>query len=317
MEYTNKQLNNYVSRIKLTREQKSSYESQIDNLKDNVFKAVNGMENAKVTKVRRAGSWKKGTALAPKSDYPIDIDMVFFLDIEEDTSFDAEELRDEIINVLCKAYPNKEKSDFTDGKKTIGVVFKGSGLEADIVPFIPEGCNTTYGRQPRKKLNSGEFKTSVDKQLDFISGIKSKCSNFTSIVRILKSWRNYKELELSSFSIELIVADLIEKGVISDDSMNQAIVFFFEFLGSGNSVEIYFSGAIGPQAGDVPWIADPTNNENNTINLSGDEWDEVVEAAEDGFEIISYARVVKEKEETLKLWKEVFGPSFNVQEQRQ
>ena len=316
MEYTNQQLSNYVNRIKLTQERKSSYENQINNLKNNVLKAVRNMENTKVTRVRRAGSWKKGTALAPKSDYPIDIDMVFFLDIEEGTSFDAEELRDEIINVLCEAYPNKEKSDFTDGQKTIGVVFRGSGLEADIVPFIPEGCNTTYGRQPRKKLNSGEFKTSVDKQLGFISGIKSKCSNFTSIVRILKSWRNYKELELSSFSIELIVAHLIERG-ISDTSINQSIIFFFEFLGSGNSVEIYFSDAIGARGGDTPWIADPTNNENNTINLSDDEWDEVVEVAEYGFEAISYAQVVEEKEKTLNLWKEVFGPSFSIQEQRQ
>ena len=31
MQYTNQQLNNYVNRIKLTQEQKSSYANQIDN----------------------------------------------------------------------------------------------------------------------------------------------------------------------------------------------------------------------------------------------------------------------------------------------
>ncbi len=314
MEYTNQQLNNYVNRIKLTQEQKSSYANQIDNLKDNVLKAVNGMENTKVTKVKRAGSWKKSTALAPKGDYPLDIDMVFYLALKEDTAFDAEELREEIISVLCEAYPNKERSDFTDGQKTIGVVFRGSGLEADIVPFIPEKGNTTYGRQPRKKLNSGEFKTSVDKQLDFVSKIKDKCSNFTSIVRILKSWRNYKELELSSFSIELAVANLIQTGRISDSSINQAIITFFEFFGNGTPVKMYFSGAIGPQTGSAPWIADPTNNENNTVRLSDSEWDEVMEIAESGFESISYAQTVQETGKTLDLWKEVFGPSFNIKE---
>ena len=314
MEYTDQQLNNYVSRIKLTQEKKLSYASQIDNLKDNVIEAVNGMDNAKVTKVRRAGSWKKGTALAPKGDYPLDIDMVFYLDIEEGTSFDAEELRKEIINVLCKAYPNKERSDFTDGKKTIGIVFRGSGLEIDIVPFIPEKGNTTYGRQPRKNLGSGEFKTSVDKQLDFISKIKGKCSNFTSIVRILKSWRNYKELELSSFSIELAMANLIETGRISDSSINQAIITFFEFFGNGNPVKVYFSGAIGPQTDSAPWIADPTNNENNTVRLSDSEWDEIVAVAEHDFEDISYAQTVQETGKTLDLWKKVFGPTFNIQE---
>jgi len=315
MQYTNQQLNRYVDRIKLSQERKASYTKQIENLKDAVLKAVEGMENAKVSKVKRAGSWRKGTALTPKGDYPLDIDMVFFLDVEEDASFDAEDLRNEIINVLCEAYPNKESSDFTDGQKTIGVVFRGSGLEADIVPFIPESRNTTYGRQPRKKLNSGEFKTSVDKQLDFISGIKGECPNFTSIVRVLKSWRNYKELELSSFSIELIVAHLIERGTMSGASINQSLIFFFEFLGNGNPVRIYFSDAIGPQAGDAPWVADPTNNENNTINLSEGEWDEVVDASEYGFETISYAQTVQESGKTLELWKEVFGPGFSIQEQ--
>ncbi len=314
MEYTNQQLNNYISRIKLTQEKKSSYKSQIENLKANVLRATKEMDNTKVTKVKRAGSWKKGTALAPKGDYPLDIDMVFYLEIEESTLFDAQELRDEIISVLCKAYPSKEKSDFTDGQKTIGVVFRGSGLEVDIVPFIPEKGNTTYGRQPRKKLNSGEFKTSVDKQLDFVNLIKNKCPNFTSIVRILKSWRNYKEIELSSFSIELAVAHLIETGRISGSSINQAVITFFEFFGNGNPVNVYFSRAIGPRTGSPPWIADPTNNENNTIRMSDSEWREIVDVAECGFETISYAQTVQESGKTSDLWKEVFGPSFNVQE---
>lgn len=315
MEYTNQQLLNYVNRIKLTQEKKSSYTSQIDNLKEKVLKAVNGMENTKVTKVKRAGSWKKGTALAPKDYYPLDIDMVFYLDVDDDTAFDAEELRDEVINVLCEAYPNKSRSDFTDGTKTIGVVFRGTGLEIDIVPFIPEKGNTSYGRQPRKKLNSGEFKTSVDKQLEFISKIKDKYPNFTSVVRLLKSWRNYQELELSSFSIELAVAHLISEGRISASSINRAITMFFEFFGNDSAKLVFFTGAIGAKSSTSPWIADPTNNENNTIRLSDSEWNEITEMAEHGFETISYARTVKETGKTLGLWKEVFGPSFNVQEQ--
>ncbi len=97
MEYTDQQLKNYVNRIKLTQEKKAFYTEQIDNLKGNVSKAINSMKNTKVTRVRRAGSWKKGTALAPKGDYPLDIDMVFYLDIEENILFDAEELREELM----------------------------------------------------------------------------------------------------------------------------------------------------------------------------------------------------------------------------
>ena len=316
MKYTDQQLENYVRRIKLTKEKKSAYIQQIDNLKDAVSQAINDMDFSKVTRVKRAGSWKKGTALAPKGDYPLDVDMVFFLDIKESIAFDAEELRDEIIKVLCKAYPQKKRSDFTDGKKTVGVVFRGSGLEVDIVPFIPEKGTTTYGRQPRKKMSSGEFKTSIDKQLDFINKIKNKYHNFTSLVRILKSWRNYKELELSSFSIELIVAYLIEEGKIFDTSTNLSLIIFFEFLGKGDPVKVYFSDAIGTRSNESPWIADPTNNENNTIDMSDSEWNEVVEMAEKAFETLSfaYANAKKEIGETLELWKKIFGPNFNIQE---
>ena len=314
MEYTNTQLLNYVNRIKLTQEQKSSYTQQVDNLKENVIKAVNSMENAKIIKVKRSGSWKKGTALAPKGNLPLDVDLVVYLDIEEDTSFDAEELRDYIIDVLCEAYPTKSRFDFTGGHKTIGIVFRGSGLEIDIVPFIPEKGNTSYGRQPRKSLNSGEFKTSVDKQLKFSTDLRNKYSTYTPIVRIIKAWRNFQELELSSYSIELSVAHLGKSGQLSNGSICSGVTAFFELFGNGNPLQISFSDAIGSKPNDYPWIADPTNNENNTLRLSQSEWQEVVNSAENGFETISYARAVRETGKTLDLWKEVFGPSFSVEE---
>ena len=318
MEYTNQQLLNYVNRIKLSQQKKSSYTNQIDTLKDKVVKAINDMESTRVIKVKRAGSWKKGTALAPKAFQSLDIDMVFFLDVYNKTSFDAEEIRDELIEVLCKAYPNKSKSDFTKGKKTIGVLFRGTGLEVDIVPFIPENGNTTYGRQPQKKLNSGEFKTSVDKQLDFIQKIKARYSNFSSVVRILKSWRNYKELELSSFSIELVVAYLISLGRITTSStINEAVILFFEFLGNNDDVKVYFDVAIGKKSNSSPWIADPTNNENNTIMMTCQDWNEVVEVSENSFETITYAQTVRDTGRTKDLWKEIFGPEFNIEEQNQ
>ena len=286
--------------------------SQIDALKANVLKAVAGMPNAKVTKVKQAGSWKKGTALAPKGDRALDIDLVFFLEVEE---FDAEELRKTIIDVLCAAYPNKSRDDFTDGKKTVGVVFRGTGLEVDIVPFVPDKGNSTYGRQPRKKLNSGEmFRTSVEKQLQFIRDTKGKFASFTSVVCILKMWRNYQELELPSFSIELVVAHLIcTQEINSSTSIAQALVRCLGFLGRGTPVYVYFSGAVGVKSGNAPWIADPTNNKNNTLlNLSNADWKEIVDSARKGFETLTYGTVVAGAGETHELWKEVLGPNFSI-----
>ena len=270
------------------------------------------MDNAEVTKVKQAGSWKKGTALAPKGDRALDIDLVFFLEVEE---FDAEELRKTIIDVLCAAYPNKSRDDFTDGKKTVGVVFRGTGLEVDIVPFVPDKGNSTYGRQPYKKLNSGDFYTSVEKQLKFIKDIKQKFVAFTSVVCILKTWRNYQELELPSFSIELVVAHLIyTKEIDSSTSIAQALILCLGFLGRGSSsVRIHFPDAINEESNDEPCIAEPTNNENNTLdNLSTEEWKEIEDSALKGFETLSYAIVIGETGKTLALWKEVLGPNFSI-----
>jgi len=314
--FTDQDLNNHVNRIKLSQEKKSSYSNQIENLIKLVNKAIYESDTTRAVKAIRAGSWKKGTALAPKGDYPLDVDIVFFINVENGSSFDAEELRKEVIAVLCKAYPNKNESDFSNGKKTIGVTFRGSGLDVDIVPFIPEYPNSEYGYQPYKILSSGNFRTSVDTQLKFISEIKSKNSNFAPTVRMLKSWRNYQEIKLPSFSIELVVAYLIDgspmRFIQVPSSIHDLNLLFFEQLGSNRELQIHFS-TIGSNSHRSPWIADPTNNDNNTLSqVSSSEWNEIVAAAEYAYETISYAESVYEKGKTTDLWKEIFGPSFST-----
>ena len=311
----NQNLLNFVDRIKLSQEKKSSYSSQIENLIRKVRDAVQESDSTTVYRVIRAGSWKKGTALAPKGDYPLDADIVFFLKIDDHASFDAEELRKEIINVLCKAYPTKKKSDFSNGKKTIGITFIGSGLEVDVVPFVPQPPGSEYGLQPHKKLNSGNFETSVDGQLEFVKKVKRRNSNFAPAVRILKFWRNYQELELPSFTIELVVAELIESNRVSpSNSISNLVLRFFEELGSDRILRISFYGAKGRVGSTTPWVSDPTNNANNSLSqISSSEWREIKSEAETAFETITYAEVVLSKPRTIKLWKEIFGPSFSIE----
>ena len=315
MQLNNQQLENFVGRIKLRSEQRSSYTDQIDSVKGKVIRAISDMENVKVTKVRRAGSWKKGTILNPRAGAALDVDLVFFVEVDEETKFDAEDLRNEIIRVLSAAYPNKAREDFERGKKTVGIVFRGTGLEIDIVPFIPSKGNSSYGRQPRKKLNSGEFKTSIDKQLGYISAVKERNAHFASIVRMLKCWRNYQEIDLSSFSIELLVCHLIDNGKIGA-SMEDAVVVFFDFLAHNPKMIVKFPGAIGSVQGNGPIIADPTNNANNALEKTSlVEWNDAVSKSLKGFETISYAKVVGEKGQTISLWKEIFGNRFDITEE--
>ena len=315
MKMTNQELLNFVGRIKLPPEKKAACIRQVDALKAKVDEAIRGMPSAKVIKVIQAGSLKKGTALKPWGDNPLDADMVFFVGVDDRTKFDAEELRREIISVLRKAYPGKQSDDFANGKKTVGVVFKGSGLEVDIVPFIPDRRNSDYGRQPRKKLRSGEFRTSVQGQLDFIIAAKSRWSSFAPAVRMVKWWRNRKELELPSFAVELLFAHLLGiRRLGADSGIEPALAEFFEFVSANPKMRVGFPGAIGDLSGGAPIVADPTNNANNVLgNISPAEWDEVVRKANTAFERIHHARVIDGKTRTVDIWREVFE-GFNIQE---
>ena len=313
MHLNDQQLLNFVARIKLPPEKKTACAEQIDGIKKNVVKAINEMPETKVIKVKRAGSWKKGTSLKPWGDNPVDVDMVFFVDVGKETKFDAEELRSHIISALQKAYPNKKSEDFTDGKKTVGLVFRGTGLEVDIVPFIPDGEECLYGRQPRKKLNSGEFRTSVDGQLGFIADTKGKWASFAPAVRMVKWWCKHKELELPSFAVELLFAHLLGIGKVGK-TIEDALIEFFAFVSANPNMRIGFAGAIGALPADAYVIADPTNNDNNVLGkVSNGEWRDIIEESRTAFETLSYAQQTESESQTDGLWREVFD-QFNKQE---
>ena len=279
MEYTNEEMKRFIDRIKLTEEKKRNYATQIDNLKDKVTSAIREIDGIKVIKVKRAGSWKKGTALAPRGENALDIDMVFFIEKEDGYKFDAEEIRNDLIDILCAAYPNKKREDFNNGKKTVGVVFKGTGLQVDIVPFILEKKGSAYGLQPEKAMNSGTHTTSVDGQLQFCRDLRKKNREYASIVRVLKHWRNEKELEFPSFAIEILAGEAIRTGEISETSIGDGVARVCEWLGRGEELNLSFRKR-GRAGNERPWISDPTNDSNNVVARVVEQWDEVTEEAE-------------------------------------
>ena len=313
MEYTNVEMKRFVNRVKLTEEKKGNYTRQIDNLKNKVTDAIGQIEGITLLRVKRAGSWRKGTALAPRGGNALDVDMVFFIEKEDGYKFDAEEIRRDLIDILCAVYPNKGREDFSNGKKTVGVVFRGTGLEVDIVPFVPEKRGSSYGTQPEKELNAGTLTTSVDGQLDFCRDLRYENREYTSMVRVLKHWRNEKELELPSFALEILVGDAIRRGEICETAIGDGAARIFEWLGREENLRISFMarGAVGDER---PWISDPTNDSNNIVAKVIETWNEVRQEAEKAWETIMYAKSVERKGATRDLWKEVMGPRFNVEE---
>lgn len=326
MQLINYQLQNFISRIKLRSENMPKYREQINNLKSKLQDKIKNDDRTgfKVSKYLLSGSWKKRTILRPTGENPIDIDLVLFIEGSDGTLDDIENLHDFIVEYLESIYPQKDilrDVDAEGNTKSIKIKFIGTGLEVDIVPVVPISTQE-YVWQPERG-GGGKYITSIKYQLDFSQKRRNVNPSYTSIVRAIKWWRNYKELKptkteagLSSFAIELIVAYLdIEKGI--EKNIEEGIIRFFQFISTGGFPDISFSEAINkiPNYTTPIYIADNTNNENNAAKkITNSKWREIIEEAEDAFDSLNIAQSKNFEGDTTQEWKRVFGPSFNITE---
>jgi Second Messenger Oligonucleotide or Dinucleotide Synthetase domain len=324
MKLNNTQIQNFINRIKLKQDSMPKYRDQVKNLIEKLETKIKDDKRTglKVTRSVFAGSWAKRTILRHTGENPIDIDLVLYVEGDEDLKTDLKRLHDFVVQYLEEIYPSMVKGqiDAEGNTKSITLTFISSGLQVDIVPVIPLKTPAEYVLQAQRGGGS-RYTTSISKQLAFASERRTKNSSYTAIVRAIKWWRNYKELKptddeagLSSFGIELIVAYLdISKGV--QTNMEEGIIRFFQFVSTANFPVIKFLNAINNiPVFDTPiFISDNTNNENNSVKkLTKAKWDEIIREAEDAFDTLNIAQSKRYEGETTQEWKRVFGPVFNI-----
>ena len=264
-----------------------------------------------------------GKILKATGDNPIDIDLVLFVTGDDNLQNDLKRVHDYIVNYLKEIYPTKDIPNDVDADgntKSITIRFNSSGLEVDIVPVVPINSPVRYVWQPQRG-GGGKYITSVENHLDFSLSLRKANPSYTSIVRALKWWKNYKELYpfedeggISSFAIELIVGYLdLTKGI--ETNIEEAIIRFFQFLSESTFPDIQFTHAINniPYYNTAIYIADDTNNENNAAKkINNSKWDEIKEEAEEAFDTLNLAQDRNNEGDTIKEWKSVFGPTFNI-----
>src|SRR5437773_134627 len=210
MELSDGQLVYFVGKcLKLPQGKRREFLAQVDNLIEGLTRAAEKDSVINIRKFLKTGSLRKGTVLRPRGDFEVDADIAVFLNPDGLSQFDLASLHHRIRLLLCAAYPQKKEEDFTVQPRTLGIVFRVSGMEVDLVPVLPIEGPGDYGWQPSSQ-GEPPVKTSVAKQLEFIRTRKEKYARFTALVRMLKHWRNHQELDdtLRSFTIELIVSYL-------------------------------------------------------------------------------------------------------------
>lgn len=315
MSLNNTEIRYYDSNVlRLPADKRKEYHEQVDRLVTELSKRLHDQTEIKITKVVKAGSFAKYTILRITSEDPVDVDVVFYIsgrNVDKETLASLSQL---IYDVLVKLYPNKAVEDFEIQRKAATVTFVGSGLSVDIVPVIEDPARPGYGWQFDIHDNT-KVQTCAPCQIKFVRDRKDADSDFRTLVRLAKKWRNRIELKpLKSFAIELIMAHILAKNG-KDGSIEKRFRDFLLYIAQSELKEVITfpeNGKVSPTFTDPVVILDPVCNTNNVASrISDDERQEIVAAATDAWETASFAST----EDDIEVWKELFGPRFKVKEE--
>ena len=314
MPLTNTQLRYYDSNVlRLPADKRKEYHKQVDRLISELSKSIREKTELKIARVVKAGSFAKFTILRRTSSDPVDVDVVFYIagkSVDDET---LETLNDKIYELLIDVYPSKSVEDFEIQRKAAKVSFVGTGLDVDIVPVIADENRDGYGWQ--YDLQDGtKTETCAPCQIKFVRDRKDKDSDFRTLVRMAKRWRNYAELShLKSFHIELILAYVLDREG-PDGTIEQHFRRFLLYIAQSELNEtISFPENTLPlnSFSDPVVIIDPVSSTNNTASrLTESERKEIVKAADEAWEAANFASA----EGDIEIWKELFGPRFKVED---
>lgn len=314
MPLNNTQIRYYDSNVlRLPAEKRTEYHAQVDRLVKALTKKFHEQGENKISKVVKAGSFAKYTILRKTSEDPVDVDVVFYItgSNAQDETFAS--LSQSIYDLLMGLYPNKAVEDFEIQRKAATVTFVGSGLGVDIVPVIEDPTRPGYGWQ--FDIHDGtKVETCAPGQIKFVRDRKDADSDFRTLVRLAKKWRNRIELKpLKSFTIELIMAHVLAKNG-KDGSIEKRFRDFLLYIAQYELKEVITfpeNGLALPAFTDPVVILDPVCNTNNVASrISEKERLEIVAAATEAWETANFASA----EDNLDVWKELFGPRFKVKE---
>lgn len=314
MPINNTEFRYYDSNIlRVPADKRKEYHEQVDRLINELSKRLQDQTDIKITKVVKAGSFAKYTILRKTSEDPIDVDVVFYISGHRVDKETLESLSETIYNLLIKLYPSKSVEHFEIQRKAATVKFIKSGLSVDIVPVIEDPSRSGYGWQ-YDIHDSSKMQTCAPCQIKFVRDRKDVDSDFRTLVRLAKKWRNYTELKpLKSFIIELIMAHVLAKNG-KDSSIEKRFRDFLLYIAQSELKEvIYFpeNGSVYSQFPHPVVIFDPLCNSNNVASrITEKERLEIVDAAKEAWEIANHAS----SEDDIEIWKELFGPRFRVED---
>ena len=315
MPLTNTNLQYYDSNVlSLSAAKRTEYHTQVNNLIKKLSTEITDQSELRILRVVKAGSFAKYTILNKTNEDRIDVDLVFYIDDENHNSDSFKELIELIQELLIKIYPTKSVEDFEIQTRATSISFVGSGLDVDVVPVIQDSDSLDHGWQ--YDINTGSKSlTCAPCHIKFVQNRKDEDKHYRTLVRMAKRWKNRaKPKGLKSFHIELILASIQDNRGPTVNIEERFRAFLLYIAQSNLQERIDFKeNSLETQISfyDPVVIVDPANHQNNVASrITDSERKEIVEKAKEAWELANYASTTGD----LKLWKELFGSTFKVEE---
>ncbi|PYI50007.1 CBASS oligonucleotide cyclase [Paenibacillus flagellatus] len=314
MLFTNTDLKTFAeSHINVKKEKVDEYREQVNRLRDKLADYIKDNPEYGLVKMLHSGSVRKGTALKTLNDMDVAVYVKPEAVDENDESNILEYVRQALVEIYTKH--NMKPEQFTIGHHCVKVSFKGSGLDVDVVPVIPNGEADDRGYLITR--DTGErVLTSIPLHLEFIRKRKSANTNFAQMVRITKWWRDQRDFKFKSFLIELIWAHIADTEGIADEIV-PALKQFFRYiikteLKSNIIFEDNYKKSKVTLSSTGANIFDPVNPENNVgQSLDDEKRMRIVDEADDALGYLTHAEQASTKGVAISSLKQIFGTSFS------
>lgn len=306
-----------LERVNLPKDKANEYRAQARGLRDRLESYLSEHPDFTLKKMMLSGSLAKGTALRTIND----IDVACYVS-GADAPRDTSALLDYLAARLRKAYPNFSPDQVKPQTYSVTVSFKGTGLDVDVVPILYTGDPNWYGNLVSQDDGS-LLETCIPRHIEFIRKRKAKHdTDYAQVIRLVKQWCRVRkqrdsEFRCKSFMIELIMAHLSDQGVAMSDYA-EALQSFFTYVARTDLREklvfsdYYAAKAVGVFKERVQ-IIDPVNAKNNVALLYTEQQaSALVDAALEAGEAIDSALHATTKQDTVRYWQKVFGPTFQV-----
>lgn len=260
------------------------------------------------------GSYKRYTSIRPKNDEKSDVDIVVVMDLDKD-EIQPNELFNMFEDFLEEHYEGKYKFN----NKSIRITL--TDVDVDLVITIPYDSSDSFDKDFfNKSVNEFEDEDidsdDIEKGYLYLPNVnentwikinptaqiinthsKNKNSNgyYIKVVKSIKWWQrlNYPDLSIKSYPLERFVFKCFP-----DDITCVADGIYLTFENMVEHVQ-------------KPYLKDFALENDVFENISGSEYDEFHSKACEAAEISKQARFEEDADESIQLWKELFGNKFD------